>query len=780
MKFFKIFLFLLLTCMGVTAEPLAQNGRLQGVVTDKVDNSPLTGVVVSIPELSKVVVTNVQGQYDFEALPSKKVTIQVSYIGHQTIIKTVDLATVSSMNFVMKESNATIDEVVVTGLSGKLLMKESPTPVSTISQRDLLTTSSTNMIDALARQPGISQITTGGGISKPVIRGLGYNRIVVVNDGVRQEGQQWGDEHGIEIDGQGVNNVEVLKGPASLMYGSDAMAGVVIFHSDPVLAQGQMKAVASSEYQTNNGLFDYSLNFAGNKKDIVWDLRYSDKMAHAYQNKYDGYVFNSQFKEKAASAMVGLNRNWGYSHLKFSYYHLTPSMVEGDRDETTGAFLKPALVNGQEDEVIATDYQHLYGHGLPYQQIHHYKAVLDNSFYIGKGNLKAIVGYQQNRRQEFEDVETPDKSGLDFRLHTVNYDVNYALPLSDNWKFTGGANGMYQRSLNQGDEFLIPAYHLFDIGAFVTSGLTLNQWHLSGGARIDNRSLRSEALENRFAAISRNFSGLTGSIGAVYDILNNMHVRLNAARGFRAPNLSELASNGVHEGTQRYETGNADLKPEYSWQIDAGFDYSSAVVSVQASLFMNLIDNYIFSHRTGGMTDGVPTYRFVQGDARLQGGEVSVDVHPVERLHFMNSFSYVNAVQLHQPEESKYLPLTPAPKWTSELRYDLVRDGSVLNNTFVKLGLECNLRQDHFYSADDTETATPSYTLLNMSVGTDIMSHRRTVASIFLIGDNLTDRAYQSHLSRLKYTDINNATGRQGVFNMGRNICIKVVLPVDL
>ena len=196
------------------------------------------------------------------------------------------------------------------------------------------------------------------------------------------------------------------------------------------------------------------------------------------------------------------------------------------------------------------------------------------------------------------------------------------------------------------------------------------------------------------------------------------------------------------------------------------------------SLFGNLIDNYIFAHRLADVeTDELPTYQFTQGDARLWGAEVSVDFHPIEPLHFENSFSYVNAVQLHQPDDRKYLPFTPAPRWVSELSYDLIRDGRVLNNTYVKLGLECDLRQNHFYAADDTETATPSYTLLNASIGTDIRHKSRTVCTISVICDNLTNRAYQNNLSRLKYADVNAVTGRRGIYNMGRSVTMKVNIP---
>ncbi len=766
----KLFIIALLhcICLSVFADTVAGKASLSGKVTDDIDKSPMVGVSIYFPELKEGTVTNENGDYSITDLPAVHTTIQVSYVGHQTIVRDVDLRTTHRMDFVMKEANAMIHEVVVTGLTGTELLRNSPSPVSIVSPRELQMSASTNIIDAVAKQPGVAQITTGSGISKPVIRGLGFNRILVVNDGIRQEGQQWGDEHGIEIDAQQVHSVEILKGPASLVYGSDAMAGVLIFHDEPVMAKGTMAGEVESEYQTNNGLFDYSADFAGNQGGLIWNWRWSQKMAHDYKNPYDGYVTNSRFQERALSGLLGVNRNWGYSHLKLSYYHLTPGIVEGERDEETGELERSGDIKS-------------YGKLSPFQQIHHYKAVWDNSLLMGDGSLKLLVGYQQNRRQEFEEY---DECGLDFKLHTLNYDIHYQSPEWNGWKNVVGINGMYQKSENLGEEFLIPSYNLFDIGVFATTCRSFGNWHVSGGLRYDTRHLHSHSLwteeeGQRFTTFSRTFNGMTGSLGAICNITDQLDFRVNLSRGFRAPNMSELGSNGEHEGTLRYEIGNHQLDPEYSWQFDAGLDYSSAIVSAQLALFANHIDNYIFLERKEGVViDDTPAFQYLSGDARIFGGEAILHIHPVEPLHFENTFSYVRSVQLHQSEESKYLPFTPAPRWLSTLRYDFIRDGKVLNNTYASIEMDCNLKQDHVHLAYDTETATPSYTLFNIYSGTDILHRGRKAASVFFFVNNLFDRAYQNHLSRLKYADTNEVTGRMGVYNMGRNIGVKLILPI--
>ena len=685
-----------------------------------------------------------------------------------------------------------LNELTVTGVTGDTKLKHATAPVSIVTPQMLRATASTNIIDAIAHQPGVSQLTTGGSISKPIIRGLGYNRVVVMSEGVRQEGQQWGDEHGVEVDGNNVGSVEILKGPASLMYGSDAMAGVVILHAQPTLAEGEMKANVNTEYQTNNGLFHYSLQMAGNQKGFVWDARYSDKMAHAYKNKYDGYVPGSQFHERAGRLMLGINKDWGHSRLTWTAYHLTPSIIEGERDEVTGE-----LVHGEG----FTD--HGYGKSLPYQKVKHYKAVWDNALNLSSGYLKAIIGYQQNRRQEYE--ESMDEYGLFLKLQTLTYDLRYVTHEWNGWKLSTGIGGMYQQSDNKGEEYLIPDSRLFDFGLYATASKNLgDRWTLSGGLRYDHRRLHGYELmedgEMRFVDFTRHFNGLTGSIGAVCNINDHFNLRLNLARGFRTPNMSELASNGVHEGSIRYELGNQQLKAEYSLQADLGLDFTSRHVSAQLALFANRIDNYIFTHRIPGeIEEGYLTYAYTQGDARLLGFEAGIDLHPVHSLHFSNTFSYVDARLTNHDapltSENKYLPFTPAPRWSSELKWELFHHShttlghhhrsddahrSLLNNLYIAAGLDCYLKQTHIHSADNTETETPGYALLSLSAGTDILVKGRKIAELYITADNLLNKAYQNHLSRLKYADENVVTGRRGVFNMGRNITFKLVIPIQI
>ena len=652
----------------------------------------------------------------------------------------------------MKE--AILSEVTVQGIAGIQRLKDAASPFMVVSPKLLHNSVGTNIVDAVGHLPGLSQISTGSGISKPVIRGLGYNRVVVVDQGIRQEGQQWGDEHGLEVDEEGVHSIEVLKGPASLMYGSDAIAGVMILHPERPLEEGTMQVKVGSQYQSNNNLYDYRVGFAGNMKGLAWNWHFLDKAAHCYKNGADGRVPGTWFKERDVQGMLGINKSWGHSWLRFSRVNFTPDITEAE-----------CINEGENFE------------DLPYQKVLHTKVVSDNAWYFGDGTLKAIVGYQQNYRREYEEevdemtcVVTGDPA-LTMRLHTVNYDVKYLHSLPHDWKLSTGIGGMWQKNVNQGEEFLIPDHHLFDIGVFATAGWQVGKWHLSGGTRFDNRHLNTSSLMEddvlRFEAINRNFTGVTGSLGVVCNLTDKLNLRLNAARGFRAPTVSELSSNGVHEGSIQYELGNAKLNPEKSTQIDVGLDYTSHFVNLQASLFCNWIDDYIFLSRLPYETDGYRTYQYRQGDARLMGGEVSLDIHPINPLH--------------QTPESKNLPMMPAPRWTGDVRYELP---DFANNhcrrTFVAFGMEYNFKQNKFYALDDTETATPGYALFNVSAGMDLHIFGHNCIELTLSCQNLLDKVYQPHLSRLKYLDTYELTGRQGISAMGRNFCIKINVPIDI
>lgn len=399
--------------------------------------------------------------------------------------------------------------VTITGVSNATSIRKAPIPVTSMRKADLLQTTSTNIIDALTRKAGISQVTTGPGISKPVIRGLGYNRVLVINEGVKQEGQQWGDEHGIEIDELSVNRVEILKGPASLMYGSDALAGVINFITNVPLPEGTVKGNIIANYQTNNNLIGLNGNLGGNNNGFNWNFYGTYKSARDYKNKFDGHVLNSRFSERNFGGYFGINKSWGYTHLVVSSFNQRPGLIEGERDDASGKFI---LFGGTPIERIATDAdltsRKLF---IPYQNIQHYKITSDNSFAIHRSRLKLNVGFQNNLRKEYADPEAADVAGLFFDLKTFSYNLQWVLPeiKEKDIRITLGVSGMNQSNKNKAEEVLIPEYNLFDIGSFIYVQRSLEKITLSGGLRYDYRSINSkeffEGTQQKFPEFTRSF-----------------------------------------------------------------------------------------------------------------------------------------------------------------------------------------------------------------------------------------------------------------------------------
>ena len=384
----------------------AQN-RITGTITDQETGESIAGATVYIPELKTGTNSDTTGFYRIDNLPRIKVFLQVAYLGYKTMVKKVDLSTTNSMNFALTQAIADINEVVVTGISKSTEIKRNPVPMATMDSKELQQNLYTNIIDAITKLPGVSAVTTGPNVSKPFIHGLGYNRVLTLFDGVRQEGQQWGDEHGEEIDENAVERIEVVKGPASLTYGSDALAGVVNLLPAMPVPDGKIKGQLLANYQTNNGLYESSVKLSGNNNGLVWGGVISHKLATNYQNKNDGRVYGTAFKETDLSGTIGLNKKWGYSNLNFSVFDDLQEIPDGSRDSTTRKFTKQITEDDLFRPIVSGAELNSYKITTLHQHVQHYKLYSTNNFIIGESKLALILGIQQNIRREFSHPEYP-------------------------------------------------------------------------------------------------------------------------------------------------------------------------------------------------------------------------------------------------------------------------------------------------------------------------------------------------------------------------------------
>lgn len=795
-KFLSVFLLLNL----IIHFSFAQNS-LKGAITEASSKEVLIGASVFITALKTGASADINGEYFIDHIPAGTYLVEVRDVGHKTVVQKVVVKGATIQNFIMEPAVAELNEVVVTGVTHATELKQSPVIIKPIGAETLHQHASTNLIDALENVPGISQITTGASISKPVIRGLGYNRIVTLWNGIRQEGQQWGDEHGIEIDEYAVDRVEIVKGPGSLIYGSDALAGVINFLSPKPLPGNEVRTSFLSNYQSNNNLIGYSIVNEGNKGGFQWLGRFSSKLAGNYTNSADGAVYNSGFKEYDGNLFLGLNRSWGYTHLSLSTFNQKVGIVEGERDGD-GNFLKLVKddMGGTKEETVSEEDLEGYKIGFPHQKINHFRAVSNSQIVLGASSLGVDIAFQQNLRKEYVNPVEPDETELYMDLKTVNYRVKYNFPSNNPWETAMGISGMVQKNTNKGEEYLIPDYNLWSVGGFFFSQRTFaERFTLAGGLRFDTRNITTNPLVltedgndvTRFRQIEENYQNISGSMGLSYQVNSQNTLKFNLSRGFRAPNIAEIGSNGKHEGTFRYEYGDPNLKPEISHQLDLGYFLNTNHITLEVTPFLNFIQNYIFLRKLTDVSgnDSIPdpsepesiAYQYSQGSAQLYGGEVFLDIHPHpwDWLHIENSFSVVRAIQRHQPDSLRDLPFIPAPSYRGELRAGFNSVGKLFSNAYIKFGVDHFFAQNHFFGAYDTETATPAYTLLGAGIGGDIaLSSRKTkpVLSLYLVVENLADIAYQSHLSRLKYAPENPLTGKQGVYNMGRNFSVKVKL----
>ncbi|MCX6180732.1 MAG: TonB-dependent receptor [Bacteroidetes bacterium] len=792
-------LHLLIVCFCALTFPLFASGdttHLSGKVLDQKTLQPIADVEIYFPDLRVGTYTKADGTYFISNLPKIKTLIKVSFSGFATITEVIDLSALSSKNFTLEEEVIETKEIVITGTSKATEFKKNPAPTITLDNKYLTQNASTNIIESLAKVPGVNTLSTGPNVSKPFIRGLGYNRVLTLFDGVRQDGQQWGDEHGIEVDQFLIDKVEIVKGPASLMYGSDAMGGVVnLIPANPVFP-GTVKGKILSNYQSNNNQLAGSFAFDGNNNGFAWGFRASQKQAGNYENKFDGKVFGTKYNESDINAHMGLYKPWGFSYVNLSIYDNLQEIPDGSRDSTTRKFTKQISESDSIRPIVSDQELNSYKIGAVHQRVQHYRVYSSSSFIFRRSKLNIKIGAQQSVRQEFENPDAPSVPGLSLLLNSITYDIKYYLPDYKGWESTFGINGLYQQNRNtNAEEFVIPDYQSFDFGPFIFIKKSFGKVNLAGGLRHDLRNFKNDA-NYTFSAYSHTFSGSSGSIGATYNINKFLCFKANLARGYRAPNIAEISAKGVHPGTGFQQLGDANFIPEFNLQEDLGFFLNTEHISFSAEIFNNVISNYIYNEKLASSTGGdslfieggnaYSVFKFKQTTAQIYGGEITLDIHPhpVHWLHIENSASFLYALNLGANTDStRYLPYIPPFHSNSEIKIDIKNKIGCFAKIYFKIGIQYYAAQNRAFTAYGTETTTPGYTLMDAGLGGIVLNKKgNTFCSFTINGSNLADVAYQSNMSRLKYMDSspNNWTGRSGIYSMGRNISVKLIFPINI
>jgi iron complex outermembrane receptor protein len=809
----------------------AQSRIITGIVKDLETKEPLAFCDILALNTTQGSVTDIQGKFAIElstGLINPKLII--SYVGYEKDTISIEDAKNDSYIIYLKNEPGALNSVIVTGVSKATLIRENPLTMETISPKQIDQAMENNVIDALTKNaPGFQAVKTGPNVSKPFINGLGYNRVLTLYDGMRVETQQWGDEHGVPLDDYLIERAEVIEGPASLMYGSDAIAGVLsLFPAIPHDTDRMVHGRVISEYQTNNGLIGNGLRLSYSLPHWSFAIGGSERIAKNYTNPIDGRIYNTGFNMDNGSAFIGYHGDKGYSHLSCTIYDNRQGIPDGSRDSMTRNFtyqiyesagentVKPLVDNIKDRPIVPTNLLTSYYISPLSQRIQDYRAYSDNFYDVGRGTIKAFLGGEENIRREFNHPTAPSQAGEYIVLNTLDYAVRYNVPSFINIESSLGANGMYQNNISRNaTDFPIPDYNLIDIGAYGYAKWKHKRWTIAGGVRYDHRNENGQGMYTKnnpatgfyeqvpisdsigsvrqFSPFRLVFQGVSGSIGTTFQISRNLSMKANFARGYRSPNITEIASNGLDPGAHIVYEGNLSFVPEYSLQEDIGLNGEFKDVSFGVSAFNNNIQHYIYQDikvdKNGNPIVIVPgnrTFQFQQTNAQLVGGHAILNIHPEKLKGFSinNAFSLVyafnrNPIYRSAGVNGEYLPFIPPPRLLSGISYNFSTKTKIIPTVSLKADVDYNMAQNRYLGLYGTETPTAQYVLLNAFVHTGIRYTKKQMMQVEIGINNILNTAYQSHLSRLQYFEYytQSPNGHLGIYNMGRNVCMKVIFP---
>ena len=722
MKFMKhIFIVLTLFSFQLVGQ------SIKGEVIDIQTKKTIPFSTIFFVELETGTIADSNGVFFIEHFNQDEIHLQISSFGYEKKDTVVSLNKNSNLTIYLSPSHLDIEEVIITASTGKL-ERDNVVSIEKRKLEELYQSSPLSLAEAISNIPGVDQNTTGAGIGKPIIRGLSGNRIVTYAQEIRVENQQWGSEHGLGIGSIGIEGVEVIKGPASLLYGSDALGGVLYFIDERYANHNTVEVKAKTSFQSNTLGSINQIGFKIHKKRIKFNL-FGAYTSHAdYQTPSFKNVYNTRFDEKNIKSAIGYNRKNWISNIRYSFLENNFGIVE---DSTYS--------NSFERNFI-----------LPYQKIRNHALSFSNKIFTKSSSFQLILGYTSNNRKEYEDND--EEEALGFILNTGTYNLKWKSPeIGQLLKVTIGSQGMLQTNKNTGEEILIPDGETQDLGAFTLFHFKWSKLQIQTGYRIDSRQINTRYMQSpdtTFLAINKQFIGQTFSIGGNYKLKKTI-IRANISSGFRAPNTSELASNGIHEGTNRYEIGNKNLKNENAIQMDLSVDYHNDHFSISVSPFYNSISNYIYISPTGGTISSNPVYEYKQTDAFLYGGELGIHYHPhrIHWLHLQSEFSTVFA----EDKQHRFLPLIPQTRVNSTVAVEFENNGKF---HFKKIFIQYiyKLKQDRI---GQFETFSPEYHLLNIGLQAQIETKNFPI-ELNVGVKNLLNTKYIDHLSRFKTLNIPN------------------------
>ncbi|HQQ94130.1 MAG TPA: TonB-dependent receptor [Bacteroidia bacterium] len=706
--------------------------------------------LIHVPEANKSCLSDQGGNFVLD-LPhlGDFIQVQVLHTGFAPYVKVYNLQdTLERIHIVLHERVNELDEIVIYG-EQQSRGSETANSIDLMDSKSMRREGALNLSDGIAKIPGVSQLSTGPGISKPVIRGLFGNRIQTVLFGMRFDNQQWQDEHGLGLSDIGVDRVEVIKGAASLLYGSEAMGGVLNIINEKAAPEGRLQWDASTRYFSNT--YGYSLDAGVRKtaRHFSWSLRVGQESHADYSDGQGNRILNSRFGGISAKGSVAYrSKHWIsentylFSQNNFGFIMDAYQLYEKPDERTTRSFERP---------------HHSVWVNLFSSQ---------NTFLLRRSKIKTNLGWHVNDRQE---QEGSSGISLDMLLKTFTAYLAWEKYLNERTTITIGSQDQFQTNRNLGSRIIVPDANLAESSLFTYLKHSRKYAVVEGGLRYDWKSI--ETLPTKFLNTgdpfkpgadivpgTKTYNTFNGSIGASAFDTKHFITKLNMSSGYRGPNLAELSSNGLHEGSARYEIGDMNLKVEQNLCTAMYGEYYNSWFSLHADVYANFFSNYIYLQADSEEYLGFRIYRYLQKDALIKGLEAGIQIHPPALRFFELAVSYYQISGTTAYGEN--LPFIPAPKLNSELRFSMKTIQS-FSNVYFKLGHTQVMAQNH---PGQFETISPAYSLFYLSAGTERQVRKHSILLSVSV-NNIFNTVYFDHLSRYKY---------YGIYNMGRNISLNL------
>lgn len=741
--------------------------RLSGHVHSTITHENLAGAVVSLGE--KSVVTDLNGDFRFDNLCAGTYKLVVSHSSYDSVSRAMTLVKTTHLDFDLKPLQNMLSGITVTGTAS---------PASTgikeeLSGRELEETKGSSLAEALSKLNGVNMLQTGSTIAKPIIHGLHSNRILTINNGVRQEGQQWGNEHAPEIDPFIANKLTVIKGVDELRYGSDAIGGVILVEPRALRQTPGYNAEFNTVYSTNNrqyvvsGIFEQQL-----RRLPAFTYRVQGTFRKGANIATPGYrLNNTALEEKNFSITGGYRKEHFSTELYYSLFNTQIGVFTGSHIGNLSD-LERAISASRPDPVFTGE--NTYRIDRPSQDIMHHLLKSKTTFDAGNSRFHILLAGQYNNRKEYDVVRNAAARGaqINLSIYTLSEEVSWEHPRKGGWSGTVGLVAMQQENSYSG-RYLIPNYHSFTYGGYAIEKWTHGNWDLQGGLRFDDKTIATRRLRagtQTLSAYDFDFSTIASSVNAGYKIMQGWKSNLALSLSTRAPHVNELLIDGIHHGSGTYEKGDLSLKPEQSFNISLTNSYANRDKTFQAdlTLYRNSIRNYIYQQPRPDapvltIRGAFPLIEYTATDALLQGLDITATVRPIASISLTSRYSLLRARDLRRDD---WLVWMPSDRLFNELSYSF-KDSKRLSGTYLSLEWQQVMQQkripDERNGRQDYKSPPPSYGLLNADFSTSFKIGSLPVTA-GLSGRNLLDRSYREYLNSFRYyTD-----------ERGRNISLRL------